>query len=751
AGASDSEAVTISNVPARTNTVSNPEAVTSATAKGKTIKDSKKDAVIQEAPTSDFTANATYNKDTGLEGATDIKLTVTTAVWKNTADVTANVGAEVDIYSAATCTGYVVPNATSKAVVTKSPKVEAVDAIVPLTMLANSTNNASAATILACLNTNTPTVGIRYENGTNFEQVPVTWTVDIADTFDAKGKTYHFTANVKGVSGADIKTSVTVKPITVTGTSYPELAAKSTRTVPFTGVKFATMDAVLGFTTPTAETKGAFKGNITTDATSPAVEIPYTVDYTVATTPANAIGEFGADPLALTKDFIGVVTYGDANVIPAWLTIPAGITLPAENAKVTKTVTLLAKAPVPEAKIINFPGADKMVVTQKDNSPSVGNKIAIYSADGKTLEYEATIKEQAVEGKFIIDIPSAEISAKGGKYVLKTLVGTLASEPVTVSVKAEPELVAKPTVVTVNKTLNLSFDTNISGFTVRDVTNAYTTNSNIIYVKANDGKVTMTGKKSGNTDIYIDATLVDNETKLQMDVSGMTDRLICNNSGSGSGGGGGGRPAPTTPPVPTATPTPTPTPTAAPDGYFDDIDDVKWAKEQIDKLAKLGFVNGVADRTFAPNNNVTRAEFTKMIVTTFGLTDTTATVDFADMTDKTAWYYQYVAAGEKAGLVKGYEEDNTFRPNAPITREEMSAMLGRACTVIGVELPKEAKPENFTDMDSIQGYAKDFVLEMQKAGIINGMGDGSFAPQANATRAQSAKIMGMIYDISSAK
>jgi len=50
----------------------------------------------------------------------------------------------------------------------------------------------------------------------------------------------------------------------------------------------------------------------------------------------------------------------------------------------------------------------------------------------------------------------------------------------------------------------------------------------------------------------------------------------------------------------------------------------------------------------------------------------------------------------------------------------------------------------FTDANDIQAWATDAVTAMQKAGIINGMGDGTFAPNANATRAQAAKI---IYEI----
>ena len=53
----------------------------------------------------------------------------------------------------------------------------------------------------------------------------------------------------------------------------------------------------------------------------------------------------------------------------------------------------------------------------------------------------------------------------------------------------------------------------------------------------------------------------------------------------------------------------------------------------------------------------------------------------------------------------------------------------------------EAKAATFGDADSISTYAKDAVGALSGAGIINGMGDGNFAPGAFATRAQAAKII----------
>ena len=57
------------------------------------------------------------------------------------------------------------------------------------------------------------------------------------------------------------------------------------------------------------------------------------------------------------------------------------------------------------------------------------------------------------------------------------------------------------------------------------------------------------------------------------------------------------------------------------------------------------------------------------------------------------------------------------------------------------ELPETAAAVTFTDSSEIASYASAAVTAMQRAEIISGNGDGSFAPKANATRAAAAKMI----------
>ncbi|MCL2218211.1 MAG: S-layer homology domain-containing protein, partial [Defluviitaleaceae bacterium] len=81
--------------------------------------------------------------------------------------------------------------------------------------------------------------------------------------------------------------------------------------------------------------------------------------------------------------------------------------------------------------------------------------------------------------------------------------------------------------------------------------------------------------------------------------------------------------------------------------------------------------------------------------------------------------------------------DGSFAPHRPITREEMAVLLHRYIKDIalptGLALP-------FTDQAHISPWAVYAVMEIKAAGIITGHPDGSFAPQASATRADAAAI-----------
>ena len=201
--------------------------------------------------------------------------------------------------------------------------------------------------------------------------------------------------------------------------------------------------------------------------------------------------------------------------------------------------------------------------------------------------------------------------------------------------------------------------------------------------------------------------------------------------GSGSSGGGGVKGA-TAGNSNTQKPAVKPVPVT-----FSDIDSVTWAKPAITYLAERGIVSGRGNGEFAPNDTVTREEFVKLIVATFATNIGGSNCSFEEVSSD-RWSYPYIATATELGLVNGVD-DTHFHPTGGITREDLAVILYRAYQLAG----KDAKASelSFADADSISDYAKDAVSALVEIGVMNGMGDGTFAPKSVVTRAQAAKAI----------
>lgn len=177
-----------------------------------------------------------------------------------------------------------------------------------------------------------------------------------------------------------------------------------------------------------------------------------------------------------------------------------------------------------------------------------------------------------------------------------------------------------------------------------------------------------------------------------------------------------------------------PTPGEDTKSEFTDLPSSHWAYEAVTALKDLGIVNGVSADSFAPDNNVTRAEFTKMVAVLFGLKATSTESKFADC-GADDWFTPYVLAAAEAGYVNGVD-DTHFAPDAQITRQDICTILGRV-----LDANEAAAEAGFTDADQIQDYAVQYVKSFVALGVVNGYEDGTFRPEVSATRAEAAKIL----------
>ncbi|NSW91328.1 MAG: S-layer homology domain-containing protein [Firmicutes bacterium] len=182
------------------------------------------------------------------------------------------------------------------------------------------------------------------------------------------------------------------------------------------------------------------------------------------------------------------------------------------------------------------------------------------------------------------------------------------------------------------------------------------------------------------------------------------------------------------------------------DVKFKDVGDKFWAARYIEVMASKGVIKGVGAEMFKPANNVTRAEFVAMIVRAFKLFDEDAENPFKDVKE-TDWFYPEVVSGAKAGIIKG-RPGGIFAPNDKITREEMATIVSNVLIQVLGKKPSE-KPadylKTYVDSDKIANYAKDTVAMSTRYGIFGGRPDGTFAPKDNADRAESSKVIYMLF------
>lgn len=167
-----------------------------------------------------------------------------------------------------------------------------------------------------------------------------------------------------------------------------------------------------------------------------------------------------------------------------------------------------------------------------------------------------------------------------------------------------------------------------------------------------------------------------------------------------------------------------------------------WCKNAIEVMVARQVVSGVNTNEFAPDRNITRAEFATLLTKVLKLNEKAAGQTFGDVAT-TDWYADYVSKAAKIGLISGY--NGQFRPDDKINRQEMSAMIMRAYNYKNGKI-ENSKQLNFVDKDAISPWAVEAVKGAYNIGVIQGRGEGKFAPLENATRAEATVMLKSLMD-----
>ena len=169
---------------------------------------------------------------------------------------------------------------------------------------------------------------------------------------------------------------------------------------------------------------------------------------------------------------------------------------------------------------------------------------------------------------------------------------------------------------------------------------------------------------------------------------------------------------------------------------FTDVNADDWFRDVVQYVYDEGLMTGTSATTFEPNTSTTRA----MIVAILYRQEGGATAADAGFTDVAAgdWYADAVNWAASGGIVAGFEDD-TFQPNAAITREQMASILYRYAAYKGRDVSARTELSGYSDAPS--PWAESVMQWAVAEGLLNGVSDNALQPQGQATRAQVAAIL----------
>lgn len=165
---------------------------------------------------------------------------------------------------------------------------------------------------------------------------------------------------------------------------------------------------------------------------------------------------------------------------------------------------------------------------------------------------------------------------------------------------------------------------------------------------------------------------------------------------------------------------------------FPDVNPENWSAHDVTLASQLGIITGKPDGNFHGNENVTRAEFAIMVVRALHLDTSHSSGSSAFPDTKGHWAEDAIEALKLAGVVSGMG-DGSFKPDQPISRAEIAAILARL-----VIMPS-AVTSYFSDTSN--SWANQYIEQLHNAGIVNGSSGKQFKPDDHASRDEAVAMI----------
>ena len=171
---------------------------------------------------------------------------------------------------------------------------------------------------------------------------------------------------------------------------------------------------------------------------------------------------------------------------------------------------------------------------------------------------------------------------------------------------------------------------------------------------------------------------------------------------------------------------------------YSDVQTGDWYYEDVKYASEKGLMNGTGDGLFSPYEETTRG----MIVTILWRLDgeqKESGASFGDVDDD-AYYHDAVVWAAGHDIVTGYDVD-TFGPDDAATREQMMSIIYRYAEYKGYDISQRASLDDYSDRETISGYAVEAVQWCCFNDIISGTSEDQISPHDFVQRCQVAAIL----------
>lgn len=171
---------------------------------------------------------------------------------------------------------------------------------------------------------------------------------------------------------------------------------------------------------------------------------------------------------------------------------------------------------------------------------------------------------------------------------------------------------------------------------------------------------------------------------------------------------------------------------------FLDVPPDVWYAGAVDRVCAAGLMNGTSRTAFSPGGTVTRGQIAAILHRLAGAPQAQGSA-FSDVAPS-AYYGEAVAWAAQRGVVEGFH-DGTFRPDLPVSRQQLATILWRYAGMEGADSGDRADLQDYRDAGEVSAYAREAMSWALAEGVLQGTKDGDLQPQGRAARGQAAVLL----------